>query len=321
MLRTISKAVLLAASLFIGVLNFGLGAWAQTPASLTVSAAEKSEYLRNSRLISETATRCLNNTWNTHQEFFNRYKISKYYGDRNPNLNTREKRLAVIRRVGAPESIIDQLEPTSCIGLTRKCLKQGFDATNSPAMQSLWSRIDRNLVANGSSGMVLIQHLQKLGWKVLYWNPAPQNNARWDAEDPTLTTGKPVTWNSGVRNAAGQFIYHSAWGMHAARYNTVMNRNIYYDIRVDDKQTLVGHGSVLPDSFRAHDFFVGTAHAGYHVFPGFNGQVIEAHSMRRLDAFDNLEVGEFNPLAPGGAPRWTAIEKYRSGIVAVPPIQ
>ena len=53
-------------------------------------------------------------------------------------------------------------------------------------------------------------------------------------------------------------------------------------------------------------------------FPGLAGKVVEAHSMRTMIAKDNIEVAPFNPLATGGAPRWTSSEKYRSGLIAVP---
>lgn len=290
------------------------------PSSVVVSSIEKAEYYKNKDLISEQASRCLTNTWNTHLDFFKKYKISKYYGDRNPNLDTRAERLSVIREVGASDAIIDQLEGISCIGLTRKCLKQAITATNSSILENLWSRIDKNVIANGTRGDVLIQHLQKLGWKILYWNPAPELNTQWDKEDPKLTIGKPVNWDSSVKNAAGQPIYNPAWGMHEARYKTVMARDSYMGIKIDDKKTLVGFKDQAPKSFSDVSFFIGIAHAGYHVFPGFNGQVIEAHSMRKLNSIDNLEIGEFNPLAKGGSPKWTNIEKYRSGIIAIPPM-
>ncbi len=294
--------------------------WGQEkPADLVITPQEKAMYLDYNQTVVETASKCIEQTYKTHVAFFKKYGISKYYGDRNPALNTREKRLAVIKSVGAPTSIIDQLEGISCIGLTRKCLKQGFDATQNPQMSELWNRIDKNLIARGTDGLVLTQHLQKLGWKILYWNPRPDLNKEWDAEDPRILAGKPVSWDSGVRNSQGQFIYHPAWGMHEMRYNLVMKRDIYYNVKVDDKRTLVGFDLNVPQAFIDNAFFVGVAHAGYHVFPGSFGKVIEAHSMRRLDSIDNMEVGPFNPLAPGGAPQWTKIEKYRSGIVAVPP--
>ena len=305
---------------FLFVLAMPVLSFAQAnPASLTVSKEEQQLYLQYNQTVITTASQCIEDTYNTHIAFFNKYGISKYYGDRNPNLNTREKRLAVIRSVGAPDSIVDKLEGISCIGLTRKCLKQGFAATQNQTLINLWDRIDKNVIVNGVNGLVLTQHLQKLGWKILYWNPRPDLNAKWDAEDPAILPGKPVSWDSGVRNQQGQFVYHPAWGMHGMRYNQVMKKDIYYNVKVDDKETLVGFNTTIPSVFKDNSFFVGVAHAGYHVFPGSYGQVIEAHSMRRLDSIDNMEEGEFNPLATGGSPKWTRIEKYRSGIVAVPP--
>jgi hypothetical protein len=98
-----------------------------------------------------------------------------------------------------------------------------------------------------------------------------------------------------------------------------MKSNTYYFNKVDDKTLLVNFGTSVPSQFRSVPFFVGIAHTGYHVFPGFTGNVIEAHSTRLLSSVDNLEKSPFNPLANGGGPRWTATEKYRSGLVGVPP--
>lgn len=306
------------------LLTASVTSWAQAakpaaPSSVVISAAEKDEYYRNKDIIAEKAARCLTDTWDTHLAFFKKHKISKYYGDRNPNLNTPAKRLAVIRSVGASESILNQLEGTSCIGLTRKCLALAINSTDSNTLKQAWARVDKNLIEHQLSGLVLIEHLQKFGWTVKYWNPAPEFNKQWDAEEPRLVNGKPVAWASGVLNAEGQNLYHPSWGMHEARYQSVMKRDLYYNIKVDDKTTLVGFNKTLPDEIKQIPFFVATAHAGYHMFPGFYGQVIEAHSMRRLNSIDNMEIGEFNPLAQGGSPKWTNIEKYRSGIVAVPP--
>ncbi|WP_413575539.1 hypothetical protein ACLVWU_14455 [Bdellovibrio sp. HCB290] len=297
-----------------------LAAFAQAkPADLVVSPAEQALYLKHNDKIIKTASQCIEDTYKTHLDFFKKYGVSKFYGDRNPTLNTREKRLQIVRQVGAPDSVVDQMEGISCIGLTRKCLKLGIEATQEPALRALWERIDKNVIANGTSGVVLTQHLQKLGWKVLYWNPRPDLNKEWDAEDPTLTKGKPVSWDSGVKDSSGQNIYNPAWGMHEMRYQTVMKKDLYYTVKIDDKKTLVNFDLSPPEEFTSAPFFVGVAHAGYHVFPGTYGQVIEAHSMRRLDSIDNLEAGPFNPLAEGGAPMWTKIEKYRSGILALPP--
>jgi hypothetical protein len=148
--------------------------------------------------------------------------------------------------------------------------------------------------------------LQQLGWKIYYWNPNPSKNADWDDEDRRLNPPKAgKTWNP-------------VWGGHVLRHDSVVRRKIYYETKVDNASALVNFGTATPASFRNVPLFIGIAHAGYHVFPGRRGDVIEAHSMRNLDARDNLEVAPFNPLASGGAPRWTRSEKYRSGLIAVP---
>lgn len=305
---------------FIAILLISFNSYAQS-SNVVVSPTpgEINEYLSNKNLINQVTTDCLQNVWDTHLEFFSKYKVSKYYGDRNPQLATRSQRLAIINKVGAPVSIVDELEPISCIGLTRRCLRAGFYETKSTVLMSLWDRIEAKVIENGVSGVVLIQNLQTLGWKVLYWNPSPSENKKWDAEDvKNLTNVKVVKWDSGVKNSKGEFIFHSGWGMHEMRYQDVMKRNMYYTVKVDDKATLVNIGGQIPQKFKQASLFVGTAHAGYHVFPGMRGEVIEAHSMRSLDSINNLEKAAFNPYK-GGAPMWTNTEKYRSGVVALPP--
>lgn len=286
---------------------------------ITPSQSEINEYLSNKNLINSVTTKCIQGTWEDHLDFFAKYKVSKYYGDRNPKLSSREQRLAVVKSVGAPSSVVDEMQGISCIGLTRKCLKKGFYETKNPVVQGLWDKIEKKVIENGVSGVVLIQNLQTIGWKVLYWNPKPADNAIWDKEDiKNLTNVKVVKWDSGVKNSKGEFVYHAGWGMHVSRYNQVMKSGKYYTVKVDDAKTLVNMGSNIPESFKQQPLFVGVAHAGYHVFPGMNGEVIEAHSMRALTSIDNLEKASFNPYK-GGAPMWTNSEKYRSGIVAIPP--
>jgi hypothetical protein len=42
--------------------------------------------------FSKTASQCLKDYWNTHTAFFNKQKYSKYFGNRNPSINTYQKR-------------------------------------------------------------------------------------------------------------------------------------------------------------------------------------------------------------------------------------
>ncbi len=98
-----------------------------------------------------------------------------------------------------------------------------------------------------------------------------------------------------------------------------MNNNTYWFNKVDNKTDMVGFGTAEPKVLQTAAFWIGTANTGYHVFPGTFGDVVEAHSTRHITAIDNLEFSRFSPFATGGGPRWTKTEKYRSGLIALPP--
>ena len=258
---------------------------------------EKAAHQRHIGTITRQARRYLEDIYRDHLAFYRRYGVSKYYGDRSTLLDTRAKRIAALQQAGAPVSLVDQLVPSSCIGLSLNALAAGFRAPGDPALESAYQKILKFARANDLDGSAVLHALQKLGWRIYFWNPAPPQNERWDAEERN--------WRSK--------------GWHAYRYSTVMNRGNYYYNTVDDKALLVGFGTQVPGAFRSAPFFIGVAHTGYHVFPGFEGTVIEAHSTRLLSSVNNLETSPFNPLGSGGGPRWTPTEKYRSGLIALPP--
>lgn len=278
----------------------------QLLAAVNFTAAEIATHKRVLPQLTSTAANCLENIYDDHLSFHGRWSVSRYYGDSRQDYATRAGRLAALRRYNAPDHLVDQLIPTSCIGLTMKCLAEGFAATGTTPT---WNKIYAELAIDRKfDGTTLQMALQGLGWKVLYWNPDPASNQRWDEEDKRLT---PLTNGR---------TWMPVWGGHAYRYSQVKNKGTYYEVKVDDAQMLVGFKDRQPEAFKRFPFFVGTAHAGYHVFPGSDGVIIEAHSMRNLDSIDNLETSLFNPLGMGGGPRWTRTEKYRSGIIAVPPM-
>ncbi len=292
------------------------------------------------KLISDTSAACLSRVWDTHNKFFQLRGYSKYYGNRHPKHNTEAGRKAVLlqilprleRRVSRNDraAIAElhnreaELESTSCIGLTLKCLGEGFQAAG---MHDTWSKIHTWLGRTGSDGTPMFYgtDLQKalvdLGWKSLYWNPDISMNDEWDLLEKSLNPSREINLETGKEK------WNPIWGGHAYRWALVKRSREYYGVPIHDIQTLVNFGTRPPADFRSIPFFVGTAHAGYHVFPGYKGQVIEAHSMRELVSKHNLEVGPMNPLnqelngIPGGtgAPRWTKIEHYRSGVIVVPP--
>lgn len=246
----------------------------------------------------EKSSGCLRAALKHHQTFFAKYGISPYYGSLSAfSKLTQVQRAQHLRQLGVSPRLLDHLQPTSCIGLTMQCLEEGFTATGT---LSIWKKLKTFTSANDADGSALQAALRLLGWRVLYWNPNVAYNEYWDqaemARDPSNT---------------GHF-----WGWHAERWKSVTGpkRNYYYN-SVDDSRTLVNFGTNPPPSFAKIPFFVGTAHTGYHVFPGMFGQVIEGHSMRALSDSQTIENSKFNPLQNGGGPRGD----FKSGLIAIPP--
>lgn len=225
------------------------------------------------------------------------------------------------------------LQSISCVDMTRRCLGEGF---RKAGLDSTWNKIDALVKREGVSGVVLQKSLSDLGWKVLYFNPDTSQNIAWDAEDKVIAPLKPKTPGAAMPK------WNPIWGNHEDNWNLYcqpdgklragktrggVRCSDGYEVGseapvpVDDKTMLVNYGTSVPSAFTRIPFFVGTAHGGYHVFPGFFGKIIEAHSMRALTSKENLEISKFNPLDQdnGGGPRWTKFEHYRSGVIAVPP--
>ncbi|MES2856644.1 MAG: hypothetical protein V4692_12310 [Bdellovibrionota bacterium] len=273
-------------------------------AQVTFSEEEVATHKAQIGLIIDTASSCVQNTWDEHVAFYEKHGVSKFYGDRKEEYASPSKRRAALRMYGKSESLEPELVGISCVGLTTKCLGKGFTAAGQG---ETWKRIYAEMRVHGMDGTKLQAMLRNLGWKSIYWNPDTSKNAAWDIEDRKLNPLIPTK------------VWMGVWGDHANRYQTALKKGTYYGVPVDDVTTLVDFKTTVPESFKQAPFFVGTAHAGYHVFPGMFGEVIEAHSRRNLNAFDNLEISEFNPLGTKGGPRWTRSEKYRSGIIVVPP--
>lgn len=265
---------------------------------ISFTNAERAKHRWGVRAIVEEASRCLEGELQTHQEFFRRHGFSMYYGDRSTfaKMNWTERK-NYLRRLGKNPDFVEIMKPTSCVGLTLNCLERGFA---SAGQADLWKRVADFTRLNNQYGNALQHALQELGWTLMYWNPAPERNEEWDRAEQRRN-----------RNNTDRF-----WGYHAYRYLTVTRHGRYYFNRVDDQTTLLGFGTRVPESFKRIPFFVGTAHTGYHVFPGSYGRVIEGHSTRPLTDFDTIESSPFNPLATGGGPRG----QYRTGLMAVPPL-
>jgi hypothetical protein len=274
------------------------------PAGMFTSA-EKTKHRNSLATFTDAAADFLDWVYEDHLAFFRKWGVSKYYGNRKPEHATRELRIKQLQKFGKPTSLVDQQVATACILLAMQAMERGFIATDQA---NVWKKIHAQLrVGNRFYGTDLQLTMQQLGWKLYYWNPDPAKNAQWDAEDKRINPLKPgKKWNP-------------VWGGHALRHAEATGpRHRYYESTVDNWTKLVGFKDIQPNSFKTIPVFVGIAHAGYHVFPGRRGDVIEAHSMRQMIDPSNLERAAFNPLASGGAPRWTRSEKYRSGLICVP---
>lgn len=273
--------------------------------AVTFTREEIDAQIQYAPVIAQAAAGCLDATYADHVAFYEKHGISKYYGNRRAQHQSRTGRIGELLRFKKDAKLVDELQATSCIGLTLQCLKAGFAEAGQ---QATWAKIAKALAVNNNFyGTDLLAHLHALGWRTLYWNPDPSKNASWDIADRKLNPAAPgKKWNA-------------VWGGHEALYRSATVRGMYQNIPIDDVSTLVGFGENPPSSFLSIPFFAAVAHSGYHVFPGRAGEVVEAHSTRQLNSKDNLEFSPFNPIAPNGGPRWTRSEHYRSGVIAVPP--
>lgn len=264
---------------------------------VTFTEQDQAAHRKGLPVILDDAADCLKEDLDFHHNFFRRYGVAGFYGDRSAYAKQNVAgRRATLKSLGKSPDLVSQIQSTSCVGLTIKCLGRGFRKAGAG---EAWAKIEKFTRANAVDGTAMQAALQKLGWKVYFWNPNVSRNAAWDAkekaDDPTNK--------------------QRFWGYHAYRWATIQSKGNYYQNKVDDARALVNFGEVLPRGFLEVPFYVGTAHTGYHVFPGSFGQVIEGHSTRSITDPQTLETSEFNPLKTGGGPRGM----YRSGLIAVPP--
>lgn len=301
--------------ILLGILFFSLHSQAKYKGTISFSQEEINYHYQQSKTFNDIAARCLMDYKQEHLDFYyNNCKgdicLSKFYGERRYSKKKNAYRPDgtpliylgnALDEIGFPRNYIEKMQSTSCIGMTLNCLKTAFLNTNQSKQ---WEKIRQYVVVeNDSRGTVLQKALRHLGWKVYYWNPSPvseiyENMKRWDEEEKN--------WQSK--------------GHHTYRYNSVMNKGTYWYNKVDNKTDLVGFDQDQPELLKQTPFWVGTAHTGYHVFPGTFSEVVEAHSTRHITSVDNLEFSVFSPLVKGGGPKWTKTEKYRSGLIAIPPL-
>lgn len=283
----------------ITVSTFSLGIFAEANFNGSFSATESERFVHRQNIneLARVTYACMKREIQHHQSFYKRWRISPFYGTGTEYAKLDERgRQNYLKRMGLPTYLTAELEATSCVGFAIKCYKEGFQAIGQA---NVWARINSYALQNSVDGSSIIDALQKLGWKVMYWNPDTKQNKAWDAKEKKADPTNKKRF----------------WGYHEYRDITVNRHGRYYKNYVDDKKTLVNFGTRVPKSFTDAPLFLGIAHTGYHVFPGAFGHIIEAHSTRSLTDYNSIEQANFNPLQNGGAPRG----EYYSGLIAVPP--
>ena len=265
--------------------------------TIEFTEAEKAQHLAGIAAIAKANAECLKFDLAEHKRFMRLYGVSKFYGGAIPFASApKEEQRKQLRAAGFNPDLIEQMSSTSCVGLAMKCMGKAFEAAGQG---EIWKKVRKFTRDNGVGGLPMQHALQALGWRVMYWNPDPRQNEAWDKYEHWVDP-KDVGHN---------------WGYHASNYERVMAKNRYLYNTVDDNKTMVGFGVNPPSAFTRAPMFIGTGHGGYHVFPGYLGNVIEAHSIRPITNPNIVEMRVFNPMAKGGGPDGL----FRSGLIAVPP--
>lgn len=275
------------------------------------SEEEKAEHRAGIAQVTKTSAACIRRHIQEQTEFWEMWKLSRFYGiDSDWNRKwTQEQREALFTRMHVPLKEMAKLKPINCIMMTLSCLEQGFHAAGQEAH---WQKIADFTALNNKTGTSLQFALQRLGWKVLYWNPDTTKARDWDEEEKARD--KKIREGNEPEN---QFYFY---GFHEVRLASVRKSMMYLYNPVDDATTLIDYQRTIPEKFRRVPFFVGTVHSGFHVFPGTFGHVIEAHNKSRPTNRRTIEDGAFDTLHPREPhPNGGAYGRYRSGLIAVPP--
>jgi hypothetical protein len=203
----------------------------------------------------------------------------------------------------------DEINITSCELHTNRHLEKGFEAIGQA---QVFKKIDQFLANNGRTGIALAYALTKLGWKVAYWNP-------------DVVTPHPTPTNRRQMGATPTD--------HTVSYRLVKNQGRYYGVPVTGWMINFDPKAPSPtikqtaalEAFKKAPYFIGVAHGGFHVFPGYEGIVNESHSPYNPNNRKNIEIGKFDPLkeSPQGlnitVGNTRKLYHYSSGIVVLPP--
>src|SRR5215210_3193256 len=76
--------------------------------------------------ITQTGAKYLDDIYADHLAFHDKWGVSKYYGNRRKDYQTRAGRIQALQSYGKPTFLADQQVGTACILLAMQCLQKGL---------------------------------------------------------------------------------------------------------------------------------------------------------------------------------------------------
>lgn len=298
-----------------------------------VGENERETMKKNSPEFSSAAATFLIQRWDNHLIFFNEHGFSQFWSTQkygNSGQETIESHLK--RKCGSKtlSEVQSQLVRHSCVEFTLDAIEAGM---TSVGMEREFGHLKKLSEKSDLDGAVLVIGLQKLGWKVYYYNTlpslsVPEEESKEEREIRIASAIRTMKkWDEGFMTSTRPY------GPHWWSWYTTVNRGNYKykELKVDDAESLVGFGETPPQLISEIPFCVAIGNNAYHVFPIVHGEVIEGHS--GLDIWNPkiIERNPFNPArggrgAPGlkvgasdnGGPTGSTF-LYSSGLICVPP--
>ncbi len=335
--HTVRRAILTTLSLSF-ILSFESSDGSQVEGlseySESIGQGGKKSMVNNSERFSRAAVEFTRKRWDDHLVFFKKHKFSQFwstakYGSENESIENYIRRKLGQKKLTAVEK---QLVRHSCVEFTLDAVEAGM---LSAGMKREFESLEKLVSSNKADGAVLIVALQKLGWKVYYYNTLsdlvePPNETPEERKDRIAKAVK----NLKSRDTEFRRSYRN-YGPHWWSWHTAVNKGNYKypELKVNNATSLVGFGASPPPELANVPFCVAIGNNAYHVFPIVHGEVIEGHS--GLDIW-NPKIIERNPFNPGrgknGAPGLKVGTKkdgnggptgssflYSSGLICIPP--
>ena len=270
-------------------------------------------------MLEDGATSYMRKEMNEHRKkvILNQLGVGKYYGTKSDFAEkSKEEKIQQLKDWGAPnreqaKATLDDMKSSNCINWVLSVLKAGYTKVDKEggevgneiisgkknALED-YEAIEQTVRKKGNKANVLLQELQKRGWKIIYLN---------------ADTSKNTT------DSSGNVVFNSTY-----EYGKVKEHGGRWGLTVDemlvDFDTASGGNSSTMQKLKQVSFFVGMARGGYHSFVGGSGDVSEFHRGRgpTMKRKRYKKIIEETPIETFFGER-SNDPSWQSGFIAVPP--